>query len=58
MILAIDIGNTSTTIGLFDEKGRLEFLSELEIALGENGEQISCELVVEFTCAGAERHHF
>ena len=30
MILAIDIGNTSTNIGLFNSKGKLEFLSELE----------------------------
>lgn len=30
MILAIDIGNTRTTIALFTEEGRLSFLSELE----------------------------
>ena len=29
MILAIDIGNTSTYIGLFNSMGKLEFLSEL-----------------------------
>lgn len=28
MILAIDIGNTSTNIGLFNSKGKLEFLSD------------------------------
>lgn len=48
MILAIDIGNTSTTIGLFDEKGRLEFLSELETDKKKTQDQCCIDLLGVF----------
>lgn len=54
MILAIDIGNTSTSIGLFDEKGKLEFLSELETDKKKTQDQCCIDLLAVFQLYHAE----
>lgn len=48
MILAIDIGNTSTNIGLFNSKGKLEFLSELETDKQKTQDQCCIDLLGVF----------
>lgn len=54
MILAIDIGNTSTNIGLFDTKGRLAFLSELETDKKKTQDQCCIDLICVFQLYQAE----
>lgn len=48
MILAIDIGNTNTTIGLFNDKGNLSFLSELETDRKKTQDQCCLDLIGVF----------
>lgn len=45
MILAIDIGNTTTSVGFFDPKGRLQFLSELETDRKRSQDQCCIDLL-------------
>jgi type III pantothenate kinase len=54
MVLAIDIGNTNTTIGLFDEKGDLTFLSELETDRKRTQDQCCLDLLGVFQLYRAE----
>jgi type III pantothenate kinase len=54
MVLAIDIGNTNTNIGLFDEKGRLSFLSELETDKKKTQDQCCLDLLGVFRLYQAE----
>ena len=54
MILAIDIGNTSTNIGLFNSKGKLEFLSELETDKKKTQDQCCIDLTCVFQLYRAE----
>lgn len=53
MILAIDIGNTNTIIGLFNDKGKLEFLSDLETDRKKTQDQCCIDLlgVFQLYCA-------
>lgn len=37
MLLAVDIGNSTISIGLFDSKGILQFLSSLDTDPQQNG---------------------
>lgn len=48
MVLAIDIGNTNITIGLFDGKGTLVFLSELETDKKKTRDQCCIDLLGVF----------
>lgn len=48
MILAIDIGNTITSIGLFTEKGKLAFLSALETDKKKTQDQCCIDLLGVF----------
>ncbi len=48
MILAIDIGNTTTCIGAFDEKGTLCFRSELATDMRKTADQCSIDLLDVF----------
>lgn len=48
MILAIDIGNTNITIGLFDDKGALAFLSELKTDRKKTRDQCCIDLLGVF----------
>lgn len=54
MILAIDIGNTNTTIGLFDSRGDLAFLSELETDKKKTQDQCCIDLLGVFQLYHAE----
>lgn len=48
MVLAIDIGNTSTNVGLFDRNGKLVFLSELETDKKKTQDQCCIDLLGVF----------
>lgn len=48
MVLAIDIGNTRTTISLFDGKGTLSFLSEIETERRMTDDQCAVHLLGVF----------
>lgn len=54
MILAIDIGNTNTSIGLFDTKGKLAFLSELKTDRKKTQDQCCLDLMGVFRLYQAE----
>lgn len=54
MVLAIDIGNTNTTIGLFGGKGNLIFLSELETDRKKTQDQCCIDLLGVFQLYRAE----
>lgn len=54
MILAIDIGNTSTTIALFGEDGKLSFQSELETSLKMTDDRCAIDLMGVFQLYHAE----
>ncbi len=53
MILAIDIGNTRTTVALFSEGGQVEFLSELETNRKQTDDQCAIGLLGVFQLYGA-----
>ncbi len=48
MVLAIDIGNTSTMIGLFQDKGKLRFLSDLSTDKWKSRDQCCLDLLGVF----------
>ena len=52
MILAIDIGNTGTTIALFDRDGRLSFQSELETDSKMTDDRCAIDLMGVFQLFG------
>ena len=49
MLLAIDIGNSTTGVGLFDEQKNLCFLASLETEQRKTADQISVDLMNLFT---------
>ena len=49
MLLAIDIGNSTTGVGLFDDQKNLCFLASLETAQRKTADQISVDLMNLFT---------
>jgi len=54
MILAIDIGNTNTTIGLFDKDGTLTLRSSLETDKGKTADRCAIDLLSVFHLHGAD----
>jgi type III pantothenate kinase len=48
MILTIDIGNTSTTVGLFEKSGKLALRSSLETDKGKTTDQCAVDLLSVF----------
>ena len=49
MLLAIDIGNSTTSIGLFDQLKELRFLASLDTDSKKTADQISVDLMNLFT---------
>ena len=45
MLLAVDIGNSTISIGLFDSKGILQFLSSLDTDPRKTADQICVDLM-------------
>lgn len=45
MILAVDVGNSNTTVGLFDAAGRLSFLSALETDKDKTKDRCAIDLL-------------
>lgn len=54
MVLAIDIGNSSTTVGLFTEDGVLIFRSTLETRRGATRDQCAIDISQVFRLYGAD----
>ena len=54
MVLAVDVGNSNTTVGLFDGAGRLTFRSTLETSRGKTRDQCAVELLGVFQLYGAD----
>lgn len=52
MLLAIDVGNSTTSIGLFDQKRELRFLASLDTDSKKTADQISVDLMNLFTLYG------
>lgn len=49
MLLAIDVGNSTTSVGLFDREGNLRFLAYLDTDSRKTADQISIDLMNLFT---------
>ena len=49
MLLAIDVGNSTTSVGLFDRERNLRFLAYLDTDSGKTADQISIDLMNLFT---------
>ena len=49
MLLAIDVGNSNTSIGLFDRDKQLRFLASLDTDSRKTADQISIDLMNLFT---------
>ena len=45
MLLALDVGNMTTSVGLFDEMGELCFLSTLDTDKRKTADQIAVDLM-------------
>ena len=54
MILAVDVGNSNTTVGLFDGAGSLAFRSTLETARGQTRDQCAIQLLGVLNLYGAD----
>lgn len=49
MLLAIDVGNSNTSVGLFNMRGELQFLAALDTDSRKTADQISVDLMNLFT---------
>ena len=49
MLLAIDVGNSTTSVGLFDQNRELRFLAALDTDSRKTADQISIDLINLFT---------
>ena len=49
MLLAIDVGNSNTSVGLFDRDKKLCFLASLDTDSRKTADQISIDLMNLFT---------
>ena len=49
MLLAIDVGNSNTSVGLFDKNKSLRFLASLDTDSRKTADQISIDLMNLFT---------
>lgn len=45
MLLAIDVGNSNTSVGLFDREKKLQFLAALDTDSRKTADQISIDLM-------------
>lgn len=54
MILAVDVGNSNTTVGLFDGQGKLSFLSSLATGRDRTRDQCAIDLLGVFGLYGAD----
>ena len=45
MLLAIDVGNSNTSVGLFGKDGTLQFLASLDTDSRKTADQISIDLM-------------
>lgn len=54
MILAVDVGNSSTTVGLFDQEGKLTFRSTLETYRNKTRDQCAIDLLGVFQLYGGK----
>ena len=52
MLLAIDVGNSTTSIGLFDQDRKLQFLASLDTDSKKTADQISVDLMNLFALYG------
>ena len=52
MLLAIDVGNSNTSVGLFGKEGSLQFLASLDTDSRKTADQISIDLMNLFTLYG------
>lgn len=52
MVLAIDVGNSSISLGAFDEGGRLEFVSGFETELGRSRDRCAIDIKNIFALYG------
>ena len=52
MLLAIDVGNSNTSVGLFGKDGTLQFLASLDTDSRKTADQISIDLMSLFTLYG------
>ena len=56
MLLAIDIGNSNISVGLFDRERGLRFLASLDTDSRKTADQISIDLMNLFTLYGCDIH--
>ena len=56
MLLAIDVGNSNTSVGLFSKDKKLEFLAALDTDSRKTADQISIDLMNLFTLYGCDIH--
>ena len=54
MILAVDVGNSNTTVGLFDQEGKLSFRATLETSQSKTRDQCAIDLFGVFRLYGAD----
>ena len=54
MILAVDVGNSNTTVGLFDEVGKLTLRALLETSRGKTRDQCAIDLLGVLNLYGAQ----
>ncbi len=54
VLLALDIGNTTTTIGLFDQAGTALFFSSIETQKRKTGDQCAIDLLGVFSLHGRD----
>ena len=54
MILAVDVGNSNTTVGLFDEAGKLTLRALLETSRGKTRDQCAIDLLGVLNLYGAQ----
>ena len=54
MVLAVDVGNSNTTVGLFDEGGTLRSRSTLETSRGKTRDQCAIDLLGVLSLCGAD----
>ena len=57
MILAVDVGNSITTVGLFDQSGKLAFLSTLSTLRGKTADQCAIDLMGVFRLHDTQMRH-
>ena len=55
MLLAIDIGNSNISVGLFDREKTLKFLASIDTDSRKTADQISIDLMNLFTLYGWKR---